>query len=74
MNWFMKRISEPSTWGALAAIVGGTGVIGKINEAEPIAEALGNAGAAVASGVDPMTAAIVGALGALGVIMKDKGN
>lgn len=73
-KYLTKRLSEGSTWAALAAIIGGTGVLGKINEAQPVADAVTNAGAAVAAGIDPMTAAAVAITGIVSVFLRDKGD
>ncbi len=71
MDWFKKRSSEASTYGGLAMMIFGLGQAFKINEAPAIAEAVGNAGAAVAGGSPWWLAAGIAALGALGVLKSD---
>ncbi|MEQ8829742.1 MAG: hypothetical protein RLW87_08025 [Alphaproteobacteria bacterium] len=74
MNWFKKRISEPSTWAGLVGIVLGAGQAFKIEEAQPVAEAVGAVGQALAGGADPITAGIVGFAGLAAVFLGEKGR
>lgn len=70
--WFLRRVSEPSTWAGIAAVVSGAGVLGKVNEAPAIADAIGQAGPALASG-DYLGGGMIIA-GALAMLLKDKGG
>lgn len=74
MNWFLKRLREPSTYLGLAAVTTGVGQLGKVNEAPAVADALMGAGQAVAGGVDPVTAGFIALAGVLGVFLKEKGE
>jgi len=74
MDWFLKRISEGSTWAGLAAVILGIGQVGKINEAPVIADAVGQVGAAVGAGIDPVTAIVTAGAGAVAVFLRDKGG
>lgn len=44
MEWWKERLSEPSTYGGLAAVVAGVGTLAKINEAPAVSDALVNIG------------------------------
>lgn len=72
-DWLKKRFSEPSSWGGVAAVVYGAGVLGKIDEAPQIAEAVGSAGQVIATG-DYATGLGMMAAGILGAFMKEKGS
>lgn len=50
MNWFSDRLREPSTYAGLAAVVSGLGVLGKVNEAPAIVDAIGIASAPLSQG------------------------
>lgn len=74
MNKFLKRLREPSTYAGLAALVIGAGEIGKIREAPEVAETVSGVGQAIASGMDPITAGIVGIGGLLSMFLGEKGD
>ncbi len=74
MEWFLKRLREPTTYLGLAALTTGAGQLGKINEAPAVADALMGAGQAVAAGLDPLSAAMLALAGVAGVFMKEKGE
>lgn len=44
MEWLVNRLREPSTWSALGGLVASVGVLGKIDEAPAVADALSNQG------------------------------
>jgi len=71
---FLARLQEPSTYAGIAAIAYGAGEVFKIKEAAQVADAIGGAGQAVASGADPITAAIVGIGGLLSVFLRERGG
>lgn len=74
MDWLLKRLSEPSTWGGLALAVSGVGQLGKINEAPAVVDALGQGAQAVAHGTDPVTAGVMVLGGLLAAFMREKGQ
>lgn len=74
MNWLWKRLREPTTWLGLGAAQLGIGQALKIDEAPAIADALTGVGQAVAGGVDPISAGILGIAGIVAALMKEKGN
>lgn len=47
MNRLIKRLSEPSTYAGLAGIAAGIGMVGKVNEAETVANIISTNGPAV---------------------------
>lgn len=51
MNKIKKRLSEPSTWIGLSALITGVGLVGKINEAPVIAETVETVGQGVVTGM-----------------------
>ena len=67
------RLSEPSTWGGLAAATVGVGQVAKINEAPQVAELIGQAGQAAVTG-DYVTAVGMGLFGLLSIFMREKGG
>jgi len=73
MNWFLKRLREPSTMIGLGVAVGGIGQVAKIEEAPAIAETLVQSAPAFAGG-DYVTG--IGLLlgGVFGAFMKEKGD
>ena len=52
----------------------GAGEIGKIREAPEVAETVSGVGQAIASGMDPITAGIVGIGGLLSMFLGEKGD
>lgn len=72
MAKILDRAKEPSSYAALAAIVGGVGYLFHINEAPAVADAVGQAGQAVASSGSPYIG--IGAIvaGFLGVILPER--
>ncbi|MBX3495664.1 MAG: hypothetical protein KF769_05415 [Parvibaculum sp.] len=73
MDWLKKRLAEPTTYLGLSASIYGVGMLGKVNEAPAVADAISTAAPALAAG-DYVTgiALIVG--GALGAFLKEKGG
>lgn len=73
MNWLLQRLKEPTTYLGLSASIYGVGMLGKIDEAPALADAVSTAAPALAAG-DYVTgiALIVG--GALGAFLKEKGG
>ncbi len=71
MGWAMKRSKEASTYAGLAMALFGLGEAFKIKELAPAADAVGQAGQAVAQGTPWWMAVGVAALGAFGVIKSD---
>lgn len=67
------RLSEPSTWGGLAAATVGVGQVTKINEAPQVAEVIAQIGQVAITG-DYVTAGAVGLMGLFSVFMKEKGS
>ncbi|MHC8493627.1 hypothetical protein ACTU44_13070 [Thalassospira sp. SM2505] len=67
------RFREPSTYAGLAVATVGIGQIAKIDEAPQVAELIGQAGQAAVTG-DYVTAGVVGLMGLLSIIMKEKGS
>ena len=74
MQYFFKRLREPSTWLGLAALIAGGGQLAKINEASAVADAVAGAGQAVASGADPLTAGALAVGGLVAAIMRERGD
>jgi hypothetical protein len=72
MDWFKKRLAEPSTYAGLAAVILGGGQLAKISEAPAMAEAVASAAPHLAAG-DWMSGLMI-ALGSLAMILKDKGG
>ena len=71
MDWFLKRIREPSTWGGLAAVTIGAGQLAKVNEAPAVAEAVGQAGQAFVNG-DTLGGAAALVFGLVAAFTKDR--
>jgi hypothetical protein len=71
-DWLKKRLSEPTTYAGLAAIVMGAGQLGKVNEAPAVADAIVAAAPHLAAG-NWLNALMIG-LGSLAVLMKEKGG
>jgi hypothetical protein len=67
------RLSEPSTWGGLAAATVGVGQVAKIDEAPQVADVIGQAGQAAVTG-DYVTAGAIGLMGLFSIFMKEKGS
>lgn len=74
MNYLMKRLREPSTWGGLAALTYGVGEVAKINEAGEVGRVVEQIGGAVAGGADPVTAGVMLLGGLFSVFMGEKGG
>ncbi|MBC7135094.1 MAG: hypothetical protein H5U25_05555 [Oceanibaculum nanhaiense] len=72
MNYFLKRLREPSTYAGLAAIVGGAGGLAKIDEAPAIADALVSGAPIIAA--DPLIGGLMVLAGLLATLLKDRGN
>lgn len=66
----LRRLSEPSSYAGLAAIVAGLGQIGDMNEAPAVADAVVNAGAAAAAS-GPYAGLLALGLGVLSVFMPE---
>lgn len=71
MDWLLKRLSEPSTWGGLAAVTIGAGQLAKVNEAPAIADAVGQAGQAFVAG-DTIGGAAALVFGLVAAFRKDR--
>ena len=71
MSYFLKRLSEGSTWGGLAALSLGLGQVFKIDEAPAIADALGSAGQLAVNG-DLVGAGVAGVFGVVAALIRDK--
>lgn len=67
----MSRWKEPSTYAGIAAIIGGAGVIGKVNEAPAIADAISGASLPLAQGNWQVGIGMILA-GILSVFLKEK--
>ena len=50
MSFFKKRAREGSTYGGLAGLIGGLGLLFNVNEAPAIADAVAQGGSAIVSG------------------------
>ena len=74
MHKIMDRVKEPSTYAGAAAMAYGVGELFKIKEAAPAADAIAQAGQAVAGGADPMTAGIMAVAGFLAMVMRERGR
>lgn len=72
-KYLLGRLREPSTYAGLAGLTYAVGTLGKINEAPAVADAINATGQAVAGGMDPLTAAIMGAASAAAIFVKDRG-
>lgn len=73
-DFLKKRLSEPSTFAGLAAMILGAGELGKIREAPAVADAITGAGQAIASGMDPITAGIITLGGLAAVFLGENGK
>lgn len=73
-DFLKKRFSEPSTFVGLGMATLGIGQVAKISEAPAIADAITGTGQAIAAGMDPITAAVVGLAGLVAAFMKDPGS
>jgi len=69
----MSRWKEPSTYAGIAAIIGGAGVLGKVNEAPAIADAVNTAAIPLAQGNWQVGLGMIVA-GILSVLLKEKSN
>lgn len=74
MEWLLKRLTEPSTWVGLGAVVGAAGSHFDINEAPAVAETLSATGQAAASGAPWYMWAPLAIGGLVGVFLKEKGG
>ncbi|MGD1880003.1 MAG: hypothetical protein ACFB13_21175 [Kiloniellaceae bacterium] len=71
---FLARLAEPSTYAGLAAIVSGAGLVGKINEAPQIVDAMSGAGQIVANGGGAWGGLLAVGLGVLSVFVPERGR
>jgi hypothetical protein len=74
MNWFLKRLREPSTWGGVAMLTLAAGQLGKINEAPAVAGVLESVGQSVAGGADPVTAGVLLVGGLFSALLGERGS
>lgn len=74
MQYFFKRLREPSTWLGLAALISGGGQLAKVNEAPAIADAVAGVGQAVAGGADLVTAGTLAVGGLVAAFMRERGD
>ena len=72
MSWLLNRFVEPSSWGGLGLITMGLGNLFRVNEAAPIAEAIGQGGAMVVQTGDPITGLIAAAVGLMSFFLQER--
>ena len=73
MDWFTKRLTEPSSYAGLGLAIAGLGQMFGVREAPQIAEAVGQVGQVLA--VSPTWAGLaMGIAGAIAMFLKDPAN
>lgn len=72
MDWFLKRLREPTTYMGLGAAVAGVSQALKIEEGPAVADALAGAGQAMASGHDAVTVIALTFGGVLSAILRER--
>ncbi len=72
-NWFKDRLSEPTTYTAFALLIGAGGILGKMDEAPQIAQAVEASGQHFSTG-DYMTGGLFLMTSLAGIFMREKGQ
>lgn len=70
-EWLKDRFSSPNTWIAVSLLMQAIGIIGKVNEAPVIADAVASAAGPLSAG-DYSTASVAIGSAVLGLILKEK--
>mgnify|MGYP001376229556 CR=1 FL=1 len=73
MKWIKERLTEPSTYTAFALLIGAGGILGKVNEAPEIAQAVEVSGQHFSTG-DYMTGGLFLVTSLAGIFMREKRN
>jgi len=74
MDWFRKRLTEPSSWAGLALSVAGVGQLGKIAEAPGVADAIGAGAQHVATTGDWASALVMTLGGVVATFARERGD
>jgi len=69
MEKFLKRLSEPSTYAGLAAVIFGVGEVAKLDYSEQVAQTVEVVGQGIVAGGGSTQSLITGAVGLLGGIL-----
>ena len=72
-DWFKDRVSEPSSYTALSLLIGAGGILGKMNEAPQIAQAVQASGQHFSTG-DYVTGGLFLVTALAGIFMREKGK